>query len=513
MNLGCNSQRPSQFLFTSIKVGIPIREGQHIPKAKAKRASSIPAADARTPGPEELLRQIPAVEEILNRPAIRELGEKLGRKFVTAQVRAVLAGFRQQIRDGQWPRTEPLSETLLETRISGAVERAGACSLRPVINATGVVLHTNLGRAPLAREALEHALETATQYSNLEYDLSAGRRGERDVHVSLRLQELLGVPGAIVVNNNAAAVLITLNTLAEGGEVIVSRGELVEIGGSFRIPDIMRKSGVVLREVGATNRTRIGDYRNALSEKTKLLLRVHPSNFRITGFTERPALEEVVDLGREAGIPVFEDLGSGCLVSLASRGITEEPTVAMSLAAGVDVVSFSGDKLLGGPQAGVIAGKKEWVQQIRRNPLFRALRVDKLTYAVLETTLLAYLQDQLHRIPVFRMIDLLVPELEARAKRLLEACARCQNGPLRLELRDGESVIGGGSAPGQTLPTRLIALQHAGENATLLEGRLRSWKPPVIARVESGAVLLDLRTVLPEQDEALAAAICSLAAN
>ena len=470
-------------------------------------------ADARPPGPDELLRQIPAVEEVLNRPAIRELGEKLGRRFVTVRVREVLAGFRRQIRDGRWPAAERLSETLLETQISKAVERARAFSLRPVINATGVILHTNLGRAPLSREALGHALDAATRYSNLEYDLSAGHRGERDVHVSLRLQELLGAPGAIVVNNNAAAVLITLNTLAEGGEVIVSRGELVEIGGSFRIPDIMRKSGAVLREVGTTNRTRIGDYRNALNENTKLLLRVHPSNFRVVGFTEQPALKELAALGKEAGIPVFEDLGSGCLVSLASRGIVEEPIVSESLAAGMDVVSFSGDKLLGGPQAGIIAGKKELVQQIRRNPLFRAMRVDKLTYAVLEATLLAYLQDQLHRLPVFRMMDLPVSELENRANRLLETCARCLNGSLRLELKDGESVIGGGSAPGQTIPTRLISLQHAGESAALLEGRLRAWQPPVIVRVESEAVLLDLRTVLPEQDEALAEAICSLAAN
>jgi L-seryl-tRNA(Ser) seleniumtransferase len=488
------------------------------PNPASHRASTPGAAKPRPDGTGELLRQIPAVEEVLNRPAIRELGEQAGRKFVTERVREALAGLRREIREGQTSETlakggQRLSppgatrEASLECSVREAVERELSYSLRPVINATGVILHTNLGRAPLSREAMEHALDVATQYSNLEYDLASGQRGERDAHVSRRLEELLGSQAAIVVNNNAAAVWITLNTLAEGGEVIVSRGELIEIGGSFRIPDIMHKSGAVLREVGTTNRTRISDYQNALNERTKLLLRVHPSNFRIVGFTARPSLAELVELGGKAGIPVYEDLGSGCLVS--RRPMVEEAAASESLAAGADVVSFSGDKLLGGPQAGIIAGKKELVARIRRNPLFRVLRVDKLTYAALETTLQAYRQDQLHRIPAWRMILMSALEIEDRAKRLLQACARGQ-GALRMELADGESVIGGGSAPGLTIPTRLIALRSSRQGAAVLEKRLLACRPPVIARAESDAVLLDLRTVLPEQDQALAQAILSL---
>ncbi|HWP86125.1 MAG TPA: L-seryl-tRNA(Sec) selenium transferase, partial [Terriglobia bacterium] len=404
-----------------------------------------------------MLRAIPAVEELLQRPAIAALGERVGRNFLTARVRQVLAQLRQEIRSGAAGGGNPLAAAALERRIEQAVAAATAYSLRPVINATGVILHTNLGRAPLAPEMLEHAAGIATQYSNLEFDLAAGRRGERDVHISAPLSELLGAEAAIVVNNNAAAVLLTLNALAEGGEVIVSRGELIEIGGSFRIPEIMQKSGAILREVGTTNRTRIADYRQAVTENTRLLLRVHPSNFRILGFTERPSLPELVALGREKNIPVFEDLGSGCLVSLSGQGLREEAPAGESIAAGADLISFSGDKLLGGPQAGIIAGRKELVSRIRRNPLFRALRVDKLTYAILESTLLAYRQEQYDRIPALRMIRASAEEMEARARRLMERVAPPQ-GTLAWEITAGESVIGGGSAPGFTIPTRLLAL-------------------------------------------------------
>jgi L-seryl-tRNA(Ser) seleniumtransferase len=430
---------------------------------------------------------------------------------LTDRVRETLAAVRQEIRDGRWSSADAISEALLARRVSEGTERALEYSLRPVINATGVILHTNLGRAPLEREALERAVDVATQYSNLEYDLEEGRRGERDVHVRKVVEALLGAPASIVVNNNAAAVLITLNTLAEGGEVIVSRGELIEIGGSFRIPEIMAKSGAVLREVGTTNRTRIGDYRKAINERTKLLLRVHPSNFRVVGFTERPGLDEVVALGRETGIPVFEDLGSGCLISMAEHGIPDEPPAGASIAAGVDVVSFSGDKMLGGPQAGVIAGNKDLVERIRRNPLFRAMRVDKLTYAVLEVTLRNYWLDRPERIPAIRMIHTTPIEVEQRAHRLIAACGQGTNGNWSMELADGQSVLGGGSAPGHTIPTRLVALRHAKHSAAALEKRLRAWRPPVIARVENDAVLLDLRTVLPEQENILIAAVRSLA--
>jgi L-seryl-tRNA(Ser) seleniumtransferase len=459
------------------------------------------------------LREIPSVEEVLNWPSSRDLAEDTSRKFLTDRVRDTLAAVRQEIRDGRWPAADALAETLLAPRVRAETARALEFSLRPVINATGVILHTNLGRAPLEREALERAVDVAAQYSNLEYDLDEGRRGERDVHVRKVVEALLGAPASIVVNNNAAAVLITLNTLAEGGEVIVSRGELIEIGGSFRIPEIMVKSGAVLREVGTTNRTRIADYRNALNERTRLLLRVHPSNFRVIGFTERPGLDEVVALGRETGVPVFEDLGSGCLVSMAEHGIPDEPPAGASIAAGVDVVSFSGDKMLGGPQAGVIAGRRDLVERIRRNPLFRAMRVDKLTYAVLEVTLRNYWLDRPERIPAIRMIRATRHEIEQRAVRLIAACGQGTNGSWSMELADGQSVLGGGSAPGHTIPTRLVALRHAKHSSAALEKRLRAWQPPVIARVEEDAVLLDLRTVLPEQEEILIAAVRSVGAG
>jgi L-seryl-tRNA(Ser) seleniumtransferase len=438
------------------------------------------------------------------------LGEHVGRKFLTAQVRDVLARIRTEILEGNQDLAPALlSTTAIEERIKQAVESSAAYSLQPVINATGVILHTNLGRAPLSTAMLEHAAEIATQYSNLEFDLAAARRGQRDVHISSALRDLLGAESAIVVNNNAAAVLLTLNALAEGGEVIVSRGELIEIGGSFRIPEIMQKSGAVLHEVGTTNRTRISDYRSAVNENTRLLLRVHPSNFRIVGFTERPLLEEVVALGREKGIPVYEDLGSGCLVSLAGQGLRDEIPADHSIAAGVDVISFSGDKLLGGPQAGVIAGKREMVSRIRRNPLFRALRVDKLTYAILETTLLAYRQEQYHHVPTLRMIQITAAEIEGRAHRLMKEIP-LRPGGLEWEIVGGDSVIGGGSAPGYGLPTRLIALRHGRDSTVVLERKLLARRPPVIGRVEADTVLLDLRTVLPNQEASLADALCAL---
>jgi L-seryl-tRNA(Ser) seleniumtransferase len=456
------------------------------------------------------LRAIPAVEEVLNRPVVAALAGRVGRKFLTVRVREVLGEIRNEIREGKGNgSTAAISDAMLEERIGQAVARAAGYSLRPVINATGVILHTNLGRAPLSPEMLEHAAEIATQYSNLEFDLATAARGERDVHVSRVLGELLGAESAIVVNNNAAAVLLTLNALADGGEVIVSRGELIEIGGSFRIPEIMQKSGAILREVGTTNRTRISDYRNAINEHTRLLLRVHPSNFRIMGFTERPSLEELVALGREKEIPVYEDLGSGCLISFAEQGIRDEMPAGHSLAAGVDVISFSGDKLLGGPQAGVIAGKKELVSRIRRNPLFRALRVDKLTYAVLESTFLAYRQEQYDRIPALRMIRMSAEEVSERAKQLMKQVP-ARKGGLEWDLVGGESVIGGGSAPGYSIPTRLIALRHGTRSAAALEKLLLAHHPPVIARVEEDTVLLDLRTVLPGQDAVLADALRSL---
>jgi L-seryl-tRNA(Ser) seleniumtransferase len=393
----------------------------------------------------------------------------------------------------------------LEETISTLVERILARSLQPVINATGVVLHTNLGRAPLPEGVVDEFRRAATQYSNLEYDLEAGGRGKRDVHTVELLTRLSGAESAIVVNNCAAAVLVTLAALARGGEVIVSRGELIEIGDGFRIPEIMEQSGAILREVGTTNRTRLADYEDAINEKTRLLLRVHPSNFKVTGFTDKPSLEELAALSQRSGLPLVEDLGSGCLIDLSEYGISE-PTVRQSVEAGVGIVTFSGDKLLGGPQAGIIAGRRDLIARVRRHPLFRALRVDKLTIAALEVTLGAYLRAAWDEIPAIRMIRATPQELKRRAENLFrELRPELPLDEVEIEITDGTSLAGGGSTPAQSLPTKVIRIASARYSATKLEQRLR--RAPagisVIARVEDDHLVLDLRTVLPEQEPLL----------
>jgi len=392
-------------------------------------------------------------------------------------------------------------------------------SLQKVINATGVILHTNLGRAPLAKSAIEHLAHVAAGYSNLEFDLGTGERGRRDTHVQRLLDRLLtehrhadsqtedATPAAVVVNNCAAAVLLALNTLAEGGDVIVSRGELVEIGGSFRVPDVMAKSGARLREVGTTNRTRLSDYQKAITENTRLLLRVHRSNFAMIGFTEQPASHELVALGHSRGIPVMEDLGNGLLVNLASAGIQGEYGLHESLVAGVDVVCVSGDKLLGGPQAGIIAGRRELIKRIRSNPLFRALRVDKLTYGALEATLLAYVKQDYAGIPTLRMIYTTPAEIRGRADSLLKRLESIRGA--RAEVIEGASVIGGGTAPTTTLSTFLVAITSELHSPEELLRRLRSQSPPVIARIEDDRIVLDLRTVFHEDEGALVTALRS----
>jgi L-seryl-tRNA(Ser) seleniumtransferase len=458
-----------------------------------------------------LLRQIPSVDELLGRPRLAQLVERVDRALVVEIARTVLTGLRSLIASDPGAAAGALEPANLDEHVAGEVARVLALSLRPVINATGVVLHTNLGRAPLSRAAIEHLRETAIAYSNLEYDLAGGTRGRRDIHTARLLARLVGAEAAIVVNNNAAAVFLVLNTLAKGGEVIVSRGELIEIGDAFRIPDIMAESGAVLREVGTTNRTRLADYERAVSERTRLLLRVHPSNFRIVGFTERPRLEDLVALGRRASLPVFEDLGSGSLVDLSAYGL-EEPLARVSLAAGVSVVSFSGDKLLGGPQAGIIAGKKELVERIRGNPLFRALRVDKLTIAALEATLSTCLRGALDEIPALRMIRLSADEIRRRAEGFLERVRpQLASGEVEMEVRSGQSVIGGGSTPAEHLPTHVISVASVRDSAAQLEARLRQPVEglAVLARIEDERLVLDLRTVFPEQESALAAALAA----
>ena len=455
-----------------------------------------------------LLRQIPAVDELLGRPAVRELEGRVGRRILVEATRQVLQGLRGRIGRGE---ISSVSLETLEKEIVAAAQAEAGYSLRPAINATGVILHTNLGRAPLAREAIEHLAEAASQYSNLEYDLARGERGQRDQHTDRLFAQMLGAERTLVVNNNAAAVFLALNTLAEGAEVIVSRGELIEIGGSFRIPDICAKSGAILREVGTTNRTRLSDYAAAINERTRLLMRVHPSNFRIVGFTERPELPELVSLAREHHLPVLEDLGSGCLLDFSPLGIRDEPPAGMSLKAGVDVVTFSGDKMLGGPQAGILTGKREPLERIRKNPLFRALRVDKLTIAALEGTVSLYLRDQREEIPALRMMYLTQEQISIRAERLAERIGASQGFTARLE--EGESVVGGGSTPGQSLPTRLVVVAHGRMSAQELEARLRRSSPPVIARIEHDRLLLDLRTVFEEQDDEIAQTFERLAGN
>jgi len=446
----------------------------------------------------ELLRMLPSVDEMLREGRIAAMAERDSRTVVTEAVRAALQNLRDSILEGHLNASQvELAVSALPEVVERFVRQAMRTSLLPVINATGVILHTNLGRAPIANAAIEHIREVAPGYSNLEFDLESGERGKRDVHVQRLFAHLLGAEvSTIVVNNNAAAVLLALNTLAEGGEVLVSRGELVEIGGSFRIPDVMSKSGASLREVGSTNRTRLADYERALTDRTKLILRVHRSNFQIVGFTEQPSLSEMVTLAHERGLPVMEDLGSGALFDLATIGVSGEPGVAESLAAGVDVVTYSGDKLLGGPQAGILSGKPEIITRMRSNALFRALRVDKLTYAALEATLLAYVRQDYDAVPALRMMRRSAEDIGVRA----QAMATQIPASYKAEVADGESVIGGGAAPGATLKTHLLIIALEGVSAGELATRLRHADPPVIARVEDDRVVLDLRTVFPEQD-------------
>jgi L-seryl-tRNA(Ser) seleniumtransferase len=407
--------------------------------------------------------------------------------LIVDEVRRVLETIREEIRAGK--HSNPSS---VEARVEENLGHLEAPSLRRVINATGVVLHTNLGRAPLPQ------FQPLFGYSNLEYDLRQGARGKRDVHTADLLERLVGAPG-IAVNNNAAAIYLALNELAAGFEVVVSRGELIEIGDGFRIPDIMQRSGAVLREVGTTNRTRIEDYREAINERTRLLLRVHPSNFRIEGFTARPELRELVALGAERGVPVYEDLGSGCVADLRAFGI-EEPLVGDSLRAGVNLVSFSGDKLLGGPQAGILAGDRRLITRLRRNPMFRALRLDKLIYQALETTLRNLLLERWDQIPALRMISQSTQELRTRAEAFAQRLRA-----VRTEILEGSSLIGGGATPEQPLASWLVAVQCV--DVVEAERQCRLSDPPVIARIEDGRLLFDLRTVFPSEEEELARVI------
>ena len=465
------------------------------------------------------------MDELLREARLSQLISRQSQAVVTAAARAVLNRFRENIADGAFDEKnigDALSQ--LPATVTEEVRQSSKYSLRTVINATGVILHTNLGRSPLSREVLDHIVNTAGAYSNLEFDIESGDRGKRDIHVDRLFRKILnahlgtsaadskGVPSSrevstIVVNNNAAAVLLALNTFAEDFEVIVSRGELVEIGGSFRIPDVMTKSHAILREVGTTNRTTLSDYESAINENTKLLLRVHRSNFEITGFTQRPRLEELVTLARRRNIPLMEDLGSGSLFDMGSIGLRDEPGVLDSLHAGVDIVTYSGDKLLGGPQAGILSGSQDLISKMRANSLFRALRVDKLTYAALEATLQAYVKQDYDSIPALRMMRRSKDEIRVRAEKI---AGKIRSSKITVDLIDGESVIGGGAAPSAVLPTFLLAVTSKDFSADELAACLRRFELPIISRVQEDRVLLDLRTVFPEQDEFVAVALSKI---
>jgi L-seryl-tRNA(Ser) seleniumtransferase len=451
-------------------------------------------------------RSIPSIEQLRQRQAMRELEATYGRAAVVDALRAEASVIRMRLADSDG--FDLVMETM-EAAVRARLDADHAPSLIAVINATGVIIHTNLGRAPLAAVATARVAALASGYTNLEYDLAKGGRGRRDTHAERLICRLTGAEAAIIVNNNAAATLVSLAALGAGREVIISRGELVEIGGGFRVPDVMRQSGAILREVGTTNRTRVSDYAAAISDRTALLLRVHPSNFTIEGFTERPSLAELTALAKRFNLPVVEDLGSGFMgVPTGLEALRSEPSVADSVAAGVSLVMFSGDKLLGGPQAGVIAGTAGVVGQVRQHPLMRAVRADKMTYAALEATLEEYVSGRAtDSIPVVHMIALSADAIGRRADALSALIAAAG---ILADVVKGSSTIGGGSAPRTTLPTHLVAIALP---ATRLESALRAQRPPVIARIENERVLLDLRTVPPEQDDELAALVIAAASS
>lgn len=442
-------------------------------------------------------RLVPSVDHLMQRPELQVVVGRHGRALVLRHVRVALEELRQRARDGDRGIEGAVAE--LPGNVAARVERAARPSLAKVLNASGVIVHTNLGRAPLSAEAAARVAEVASSYSNLEYDLERGERGNRETHAETRLREMLGVESTVVVNNCAAAVLLAVNTLAEGREVLVSRGELVEIGGSFRIPDVLRKGGARLREVGTTNRTRLADYRAALSAETGLILKVHPSNFRIVGFTEAPAIEELAELALEARVPLMEDQGSGLMEALPGL-LAHEATAPGALRGGAGVVTFSGDKLLGGPQAGLVAGHRSLVEPMRRNPLYRALRVDKMTLAALDATLTEHEAGRAREtVPVLRMVHAPLEEVRSRAEGLARQLAQAVP-DLALALQEGHSAVGGGAAPTVGVPTVVVSITHPTLSPDRLAEALRARQPPVVVRVAEDRLLVDLRTV-PAGDE------------
>jgi L-seryl-tRNA(Ser) seleniumtransferase len=461
---------------------------------------------------EAALRMLPSTDDVMSLAAVQRLLPQIGRTRAAVIVRAAIAEMRTELADdvsSSAGRAEVYSKESLLTaaaeRFARLWEMRRTSRLRSVINATGVVLHTNLGRAPLSTDAVQAIAESAG-YCAVEYDLTKGNRGKRGGHLESLLTEITGAEAAIVVNNCAAAAYLVLTVFAKGGEAVVSRGELVEIGGDFRVPDVLIQSGATLREVGTTNRTKLSDYEKAIGENTKILVRVHPSNYKIVGFTERPSLAELAQLSHRKGILLYEDAGSGALFDLRKFGLTDEPVIAESVADGADIITFSGDKLLGGAQAGIIIGRKNLVEQIRKHPLYRALRVGKLVYAALEATIESYLkEDAEESVPVLRMLGLRKDQLEARTQDVIRRIderlgkERC----VSIEMIAGESVVGGGSAPDIHPETILLAIKHETLSSVEIERRLRMAATPVIARIENDTVLLDLRTVQENEEDRL----------
>ena len=459
------------------------------------------------PSRQELLRLIPKVDEFLDWVADSTQAPRL---VVKGVVRSILEERRQAILGGEPVAAAELSREAMVALFAERLARKLAPNFRTVINGTGVVVHTNLGRSLLPEAAMAMLLQVGARYSNLEFDLETGKRGSRYSLVEELLCELTGAEAALVVNNNAAAVMLVLETLAAGREVVVSRGQLVEIGGSFRIPDVMAKSGATLVEVGATNRSHLRDYRAVINENTAMLLKVHTSNFKMIGFTSEVPLGELVALAGEFGLPVMEDLGSGCFVDLSRFGLAKEPTVQEVVAAGVDVVTFSGDKLLGGPQAGVILGKRSYIEKIKKNPMNRALRIDKFTLAGLEAILRLYFDEEnvFATIPTLAMLSQTREVVDRRAKRLLRQIRQPLAGHCRVTVADVESRVGGGALPEQGLPSRAVVLEPLAVSVGQLEGVLRSAPLPVIGRIEAERYLLDMRTVADGEVAALARCLC-----
>ena len=467
----------------------------------------------RTAG--SIFRMLPSTDELLLLPETQGLADEFGRRRLAQLARQAIDAVRQELSEVAGEKVADSKETLREAvleQLKRVANISRSSGIHNVINATGVVIHTNLGRAPLSSDAVA-AVARAAGYCNLEYDISTGKRGKRGASVESMLAELTGAEAAVVVNNCAAAALLVLSVFAKDGETIVSRGELVEIGGDFRVPDVLTQSGSKLKEVGTTNRTKLTDYAKAINENTKLVMRVHPSNYRIIGFTEKPSLKDLADEAHKHDLLLYEDAGSGAVIDLARFGLGDEPMISRAIEDGADIVTFSGDKLLGGTQAGIVVGRRELIERLRKHSLYRALRADKLVYAALEATVGAYLRETAERdIPVLRMLSLDRDVLEQRASKFAEELRKVAGANVAVETVDGESVVGGGSAPGTRLDTVLVTVSHQTLRPEVIELKLRMAETPVVARIENDRVVIDLRTVGESEEELLMktilAAVC-----